>query len=215
MSRPGLPRGLYVITEARRIPLADLLDAVGQALDGGARTVQYRDKSGDGTTRAREATALAALCRARNAVLIVNDDVALAAAAGAQGVHLGEHDASVAQARAQLGDAALIGVSCYDSLERAEQAVAAGADYVAFGSFFPSTTKPDARRAQRDLLVQARTRIALPIVAIGGITPTNGAALIEAGAHALAVVSGVFAQRDVRAAARSYAVLFDERSRNA
>jgi thiamine-phosphate pyrophosphorylase len=212
VSGPGLPRGLYVITEARRIPLADLLDAVGQALDGGARTVQYRDKSGDRATRAREAAALAALCRARNAVLIVNDDVALAAAAGAQGVHLGEHDASVAQARAQLGDAALIGVSCYDSLDRAERASAAGADYVAFGSFFPSTTKPDARRAHRDLLVQARMRITLPIVAIGGITPANGAALIEAGAHALAVVSGVFARRDVRAAARGYAVLFDERS---
>jgi thiamine-phosphate pyrophosphorylase len=209
VSRSPLPRGLYVITDTQHESLDTLLAAVAGVLDGGARTVQYREKSGDSARRVREARALVGLCRARGVPLIVNDDVALAAATGADGVHLGEHDMAPADARAQLGSGAIIGVSCYDSLERAEDARAHGADYVAFGSFFPSPTKPHARRPPIDLLTQARARIALPIVAIGGITPENGAVLIDAGAHALAVVSGVFGQPDVRAAARRYAALYD------
>jgi thiamine-phosphate pyrophosphorylase len=209
VSPPPLPRGLYVITDTRRESLDALLSAVASALDGGARTVQYRDKGADGARREREARALAGLCRARGVPLIVNDDVALAAAAGADGVHLGEHDVAPADARARLGSGAIIGVSCYDSLERAEDARAQGADYVAFGSFFPSPTKPNARRPPIELLTRARARMSLPIVAIGGITPENGAMLVEAGAHALAVVSGVFGLPDVRAAARRYAALYE------
>ena len=209
MSRPRLPRGLYVITDTEHGTLDALLTAVTSALDGGARIVQYRDKGEDGERRGREARALVGLCRARSVPLIVNDDVALAAATHADGVHLGEHDATPAEARALLGPDAIIGVSCYDSLERAEQARAQGADYVAFGSFFPSPTKPHARRPPVDLITRARARIGLPVVAIGGVTPDNGAALVEAGAHALAVVSGVFGQANVQAAARRYAALFD------
>jgi thiamine-phosphate pyrophosphorylase len=206
---PPLPRGLYVITHTARASLDALLAAVARALDGGARTVQYRDKSEDAGRREREARALIELCRARGVPLIVNDDVALAALTRADGVHLGEQDAAPAAARARLGSDAIVGVSCYDSLERAEHAQAEGADYVAFGSFFPSPTKPYARRPARDLITRAHARIVIPIVAIGGITPENGAALVEAGAHALAVVSGVFGQPDARAAARRYADLFD------
>jgi thiamine-phosphate pyrophosphorylase len=209
VTRAVFPRGLYVVTDATLSPGPALQAAVVEALVGGATAVQYRDKGVGAARRLDEATALRDLCAAHRAVLIVNDDVDLAARAGAHGVHVGEDDAGVAEARAALGAGALVGVSCYDSLARAEQAQADGADYVAFGSFYPSATKPHARRASPALLAQASARLSVPIVAIGGITPENGAPLVAAGAHALAVVSGVFAATDPRAAARRYASLFD------
>lgn len=201
-------RGLYAIADTGIISAGDLLEAVAAAITGGARTVQYRDKSGGGTLRLVQARALATLCRDRGATFIVNDDPSLAHAAGADGVHIGREDGALAQARTRLGAAAIIGVSCYNDLERAVAAETKGADYVAFGSFFTSPTKPDAVHANLDLLRRARARLALPIVAIGGIRPDNGGALVEAGADALAVVSGVFAHRDIRAAAGRYAGLF-------
>ena len=197
-------RGLYAITDG---PRADLLDAARAALAGGATMLQYRDKTRESMRRLAEASALAALCREFAVPLIVNDDVELARASHAAGVHLGDDDPSIAAARAALGPAAIIGVSCHDSLRRARAAVAAGAGYLAFGAFFPSPTKPDARRAAPDLLTRARG-FDLPLVAIGGITPDNGRPLIDAGADFLAVISGVFGERDIRAAARSYAKLF-------
>lgn len=199
--------GLYAITNEAS-DACELSDRVARALRGGARAIQYRDKSSDAARRLREAEALRALCRAYNVPLIVNDDVELARAVGADGVHLGKDDASIAEARAILGAEAIIGVSCYNSLERALQAGSAGADYVAFGSFFPSSTKPAAVRASLELLRTARTQIRLPIVAIGGITPENGAQLVAAGADMLAVIQGVFGAPDPEAAARRYAVLF-------
>jgi thiamine-phosphate pyrophosphorylase len=210
VSKPTLPRGLYVITDTQLSPGEALLGAVASAIEGGARTVQFRDKGPDSQARSRAAADLVALCRGKGVPVIINDDVALAARVRADGVHLGEKDAPVDEARAELGSDAIIGVSCYDSLERAERAETEGADYVAFGSFFLSSTKPAARRTKVELIAAARGRIGLPIVAIGGITPTNGAALVAAGAHALAVVSGVFAATDPCAAARAYAALFEE-----
>ena len=198
------PRGLYAITDG---PRTDLLEVVAQALAGGVRVLQYRDKTADAARRHAEATALKQLCDAHAAPLIVNDDVALAAAAGATGVHLGRDDGDVAAARAALGADAIIGVSCYDSLERARAAAAAGADYVAFGAFFPSPTKPLAVRASLDLLRHSAT-LGVPRVAIGGITPDNAPSLIEAGADFLAVISAVFAAPDVRAAAQRFARLY-------
>jgi len=198
------PGGLYAITDG---PRDDLLAAVGKALQGGAAVVQYRDKSPDQARRRDEALALLDLCRRSRAPLIVNDDVALAAAVGAAGVHLGEHDADIVAARTRLGADAIIGVSCYDSLERAQAAAAAGASYLAFGAFFASSTKPNARRATPALL-RAAGGLGLPLVAIGGITPDNARALIEAGADFVAVVSGVFGATDPAAAARRYAELF-------
>jgi thiamine-phosphate pyrophosphorylase len=185
-----------------------LIRRVELALAGGARLVQYRDKSRDLSLRLAQARALGTLCDAAGVPLIINDDIQLAAAVSADGVHLGRDDPDPREARRLLGPSALIGVSCYDRLDLAEAAQAAGADYVAFGSFFPSSTKPLAVRADLDLLRQARRRIRLPLVAIGGITPENGAALIEAGADLLAVVSGVFGAPDLRAAAAAYARLF-------
>ncbi len=201
-------RGLYVLTDPMLGHGAALVAAVSQALDGGARMVQYRDKSGDRRQRLRDAGALAELCHSRQATLIVNDDVELALAVGAHGVHVGRDDAPLQQARARLGERAVIGVSCYNDLQRARAAVAAGASYIAFGSFYSSTVKPDAVRASPELLRQARSALAVPIAAIGGITAANGAALVAAGADMLAVITDVFGHADIRAAAARYAKLF-------
>ncbi|WP_426270766.1 thiamine phosphate synthase [Dyella kyungheensis] len=197
-------RGLYVITDG---PRPDLVPVVAQALAGGARLLQYRDKTRDHERRLTEARAIRALCAARQVPMIVNDDVALAQAAGAAGVHLGEEDGDVAAARAVLGQDAIIGVSCYDSLDRARHLAAEGADYIAFGAFFPSPTKPHARRASFELLRQSAA-LGIPRVAIGGITPDNGGSLIDAGADYLAVISAVFGDPDVRGAAMRFAQLF-------
>jgi thiamine-phosphate pyrophosphorylase len=199
-----LPRGLYAITDG---PRPDLLVVCEAALCGGAAMLQYRDKSMDAARQCAEAAALAALCRRHGVPLIINDDVALAASVGAAGVHLGADDAEIAAARAQLGATAIIGVSCYNSIERARHLAAAGADYLAFGAFFSSPTKPQARRASVDLLTAAQA-LGKPLVAIGGITPDNATALIDAGADFVAVISGVFAAEDPRAAAGQYATLF-------
>lgn len=203
--------GLYAITPADITDPARLADKVAAALRGGARLIQYRDKSTDHARRRATAERLLALTRAHGARLIINDDVALAAAVGADGVHLGRDDMSLAQARAALGPAAVIGVSCYDRFERAQQAAAQGADYVAFGRFFPSTTKPDAVPAAPALLRRARAELGLPVAAIGGINAENGADLIAAGADLLAVVEAVFGAADVEAAARGLSGLFSRR----
>jgi thiamine-phosphate pyrophosphorylase len=200
-------RGLYAITDDTR---GDLPDGATAVLQGGAAVLQYRDKSTDTARRLREARALLAICRARGVPLIVNDDVELAAAIGADGVHLGEHDAGVADARAHLGAGAIIGVSCYDDLDRARRGAGQGADYLAFGAFFPSPTKPNARRATPELL-RAAAAFGLPRVAIGGITPDNARPLIAAGAEFVAAISGVFGASDPTAAARRYADLFSFR----
>lgn len=199
--------GLYAITDG---PRDDLPAVVRAALEGGAALLQYRDKTHDAARRSREVGALKGICEAFGVPLIVNDDVGLARASGAAGVHLGEDDGGIADARAVLGADAIIGVSCYDSLQRARDAAAAGADYLAFGAFFPSSTKPGARHATPDLLRDAR-EFGLPLVAIGGITAENGGSLITAGADYLAVVSALFGTRDIRAAASGFAALFQAR----
>jgi thiamine-phosphate pyrophosphorylase len=211
-------RGLYAVTPdpwaesgTRPDPAPTdrrLLDQVAQAIAGGARLVQYRDKTPDPQIRRRRATALTNLCRSAGVPLIVNDDLNLAAVVGAAGVHLGLDDGDCATARARLGADAIVGVSCYDRLELALVAERAGASYVAFGSFFPSSVKPGAVRPPVELLIRARERLHIPSVAIGGITPQNAASLIAAGADMLAVVTGLFAATDIAAAARSYAQLF-------
>ena len=196
--------GLYAITRSS----PRLEREVAAALRGGARIIQYREKSLPVAERIAQARALAALCTRHDALLIVNDDPAVASAVGGAGVHLGRDDGSVAEARALLGPNALIGVSCYNDLARASNAARAGADYIAFGSFFPSATKPAAARAPLELLQEAKRMLDLPVVAIGGITVDNGGALVAAGADALAVIEGLFGQNDIEATARRYAALF-------
>ncbi len=201
--------GLYALTPDLD-DTALLVAKVTAALEGGACAVQYRHKSASDALRRTQAQALARLHAARGAIYIVNDDPALAAAVGADGVHLGADDASIAAARELIGEDRLIGVSCYGDLARARDAVAHGADYVAFGSFFPSSTKPGARRADVALLPAARV-LGVPVVAIGGIDAANAPTLIDAGADAVAVISDVFAHDDlpvIRAAAAAIAGCF-------
>ena len=207
MNKPSC-QGLYAITDALLIADDSLLYAVEEALIGGAQLIQYRDKSADRTRQLAQAQALNALCQRYNVPLIINDDVELAAACAAAGVHLGRDDAELAVARSRLGKQALIGVSCYNRLELPLAAELAGADYVAFGAIFPSPTKPGETRASVALLREARAALRIPIAAIGGITPDNAPLLLDVGADMLAVVSGVFAQADIRAAAARYAALF-------
>jgi thiamine-phosphate pyrophosphorylase len=201
-----LRRGLYLVTPDE--PDCDRLLARISPLLAEAACLQYRNKAADADLRLQQARALRAMCAGSGVPLIINDDVELAAAIDADGVHLGEHDAAIDAARARLGASAIIGVSCYDELARAQRAAAAGADYVAFGAFFLSPTKPDAPRANSELLRQAAA-LGLPRVAIGGITPENAAIVVAAGADLIAVISGVFDAPDPVAAARACRVLFD------
>jgi thiamine-phosphate pyrophosphorylase len=201
-------RGLYVITDDRRSGPDHLAAQVAAALAGGARVVQYRDKSNDQERRLAEARALVDLCRHHRVPLLINDDVDLASAVNADGVHLGRDDQDIASARDRLPAGSLVGMSCYDDFELAREAARAGADYIAFGSFFPSPTKPDAVPARPDLLRRASRELALPTVAIGGIRPENGAPLVQAGADMLAVISAVFAATDVAAATRAFTPCF-------
>ncbi len=202
--------GLYVITGEADVGVETLVRQTASAIRGGASLVQYRRKGDAPERRRQQAQRLGHLCRAHGIPFIVNDDISLARDVGATGVHLGKDDPPVAVGRRILGQHALIGVSCYDSWQRASEAQSAGADYVAFGSFFPSPTKPEAVHADLALLRQAKATLRVPAVAIGGITPQNAIALIEAGADAVAVISGVFGSDDVEAAARRYAELFED-----
>jgi len=202
-------RGLYAIADTRALAAGELPSRVAAAIAGGARLVQYRHKGGATARPRSEVADLLATCRRLRVPLIINDDLELAATLAADGVHLGRDDPDPGAARRRLGRRAIIGVSCYDDLDRAVEAQAAGADYVAFGSFFPSTTKPEAVRAPIELLQQARIRLTIPMVAIGGITAHDAARLLAAGADAIAVISGIFTEDDPRAAARRYSALFE------
>jgi thiamine-phosphate pyrophosphorylase len=192
-------RGLYAITPET----GELKKRVSAALEGGIAALQYRRKENSDPAEARS---LAGLCRARRTLFIVNDDLELALACGANGVHLGRDDGDIAAARSRL-KGGIVGVSCYDSIERARAAVAAGADYVAFGSVFASPTKPLAVPAPLSLFAEARA-LGVPLVAIGGITLANASQLLAAGADAVAVISDLFAAPDVAARARAYGKLF-------
>jgi len=205
--RPKLA-GLYALTPE----LADTVELAARtelALSGGASAIQYRSKAASAGLKLEQAAALRALCSARGAIFIVNDDVELAHAVHADGIHLGRDDATLAAARARLGPAAIIGVSCYDELERAESAIASGGDYIAFGSFYPSRVKPNAVQAPLSLIADAKARWPQAgIVAIGGITAANAPPLIAAGADAVAVISALYEAPDIALAARELAGCF-------
>jgi thiamine-phosphate pyrophosphorylase len=199
-------KGLYAVTP----DVADtalLLAKVEPVLAAGARLLQYRNKSADAARRGEQARALRAVCRRHAATLIINDDVTLARAIDADGVHVGADDPALAIAREQLGSQKIIGVSCYDDLQRARAAATQGADYVAFGSFFASAVKPGAVRAPLSVLPAARA-LGVPVVAIGGITLDNAGGLIAAGADAVAVISALFAAPDPAGATRDFCRLF-------
>lgn len=201
--------GLYAITpdwaDTRR-----LLVATEAILAGGCRILQYRNKAASDCHRQEQAVALRGLTRRFGTLLIINDDVDLALFVEADGVHLGEDDGELAAARARLGSLSILGASCYQSLELARGAARAGADYIAFGSFFASTTKPLARRADIALLEAARAETGLPLCAIGGITLDNAALL--AGADMLAVITALYDAADPGLAAEQFIKHFEEKT---
>jgi thiamine-phosphate pyrophosphorylase len=210
MTMRAQSRGLYAITPDEP-DTARLLARCEPVLAAGAGWLQYRNKAASPELRRAQVQALMPLCRNHGAALIVNDDWRLAAELGADGAHLGEDDGELRAARSALGPRAILGASCYDRLDLAESAAAAGASYIAFGSFFASPTKPGARRARPELLTRS-SHLRLPRVAIGGITPDNAPSLIAAGADWLAVISGVFDAPDPAAAVRAYLSCFEPQS---
>lgn len=200
--------GLYAVTPDE-IDTAKLIERTAAAVAGGARLVQYRNKTASDRLRREQAIALAAVCRPAHVPLIINDHVDLALDIGADGVHLGRDDGEVARARAKLGTGRIVGVSCYDDIARAVRARVEGADYVAFGGFFPSSTKPGIAPSSPAILARAKEACGLAVIAIGGITAANGAALVAAGADALAVISALYGAPDVKSAALALCALFD------
>ncbi len=198
--------GLYAITQTENKSPDTVINEVIAAIKGGAVIVQYRDKNPlDAPFVARE---LVKICHQHNVPLLINDDIELAALVGADGVHLGREDGAIAQAKQRLGSDAIIGVSCYNSVDYALAAQAQGATYAAFGRFFPSSSKPLAAPAHLETLRQAKLALTIPIVAIGGILPDNGAQLLTAGADLLAVIGGIFDHQPEQSA-RAYQTLFD------
>lgn len=202
--------GLYAVTPDEP-DTAILVGLVGAAIEGGATIVQYRNKAAAPALRREQATALLRVCRDKGAALVVNDHVDLALEIDADGVHVGREDGDVAPARARIGKGRILGVSCYNDVALALRARDGGANYVAFGGFFPSTTKPGTARSPLSLLAEAKRATRLPVVAIGGITLDNAPQLIEAGADAVAVISSLFSGKDVRTTARRFAALFESR----
>lgn len=202
-------RGLYAIADSGILPGDQLIAGVTQALLGGARMIQYRDKSHNYPQREIYARQLLNLCREFSVPFLINDNVVLALQIGAAGVHLGQGDTTIVKARELLGPKAIIGISCHDDLSLAQSAQQNGASYVAFGRFFPSRTKANVPAAYPELLTRAKCYLAIPIVAIGGITPENAAQLIDAGADLIAVIHGLFAQSNIQATAIQFVQLFD------
>ena len=202
-------RGLYAVTPDET-DSARLRTRVLAALACGARILQYRNKVAGAALRSEQAKSLRALCREYGAAFIVNDDLELALAVDADGLHLGGEDGSLAAARARLGPHKLLGASCYSRLENAGRAIAEGADHIAFGSFFVSSVKPGAVRSSPSLLTEAKRRFDVPVVAIGGITLDNAPTLIAAGADSVAVISALFGAPDVALAAKKFNALFGD-----
>ena len=203
-------RGLYAITPDCADSKA-LVQMIAAALTGGARFIQYRQKNAHPQDQASQARELNDLCRASRGALIINDNVELAQQINAAGVHLGRDDMSVAEARLKLGTHKIIGVSCYNQMALAESAIASGADYIAFGAFFPSQTKPSAVRAELALIAEAKQKFNIPVVAIGGISLQNAPQLIAAGADALAVISDLFNAPNISTHASAFQQLFSEK----
>jgi thiamine-phosphate pyrophosphorylase len=197
---PQFP-SIYAISPMQENTIV-LLEQIHAAIKGGVRLVQYRDKTLNLTKRIEQAQALRQLCTAHSVLFLINDDVELAKTCHADGVHLGQSDMAIEQARAQLGEQAIIGITCHDSLTLAQQAAAKGADYLSFGCFFPSKTKPNAKPADLAIIKQAKEQFQLPITAIGGITAQNATQVIEFGADLLAIGAGIFTKPDIDHEAR-------------
>lgn len=200
--------GLYVITDPKLSTPETIVSDVTAALEGGAKIVQFRDKTSDFETQLNISKQLKTVCDKYHAALIINDNLELAKLSQAHGIHIGKNDADFQTVRNTLGDKIIIGVSCYNDLALAQSMQDKGADYVAFGRFFPSLTKPDAPQAEIDTLLKAKKKLSIPIVAIGGIDSSNAAQLIATGVDSIAVIQGVFAQPHIEKSAYKISQLF-------
>jgi thiamine-phosphate pyrophosphorylase len=199
--------GIYAITDCENITPDKLFEKTEYILSVGVALFQYRNKTEDKKQKKILALKLQSLCEKYKTPFIVNDDLALTKEIAADGVHLGQHDADIETARKMLGNK-IIGTSCYDDFNRAMVAEQKGADYVAFGAFFPSTTKPNAKKADINLIVKSKDKLTIPVVAIGGITPENGKQLINAKVDYLAVISGIYSTDDAANSTLAYKNLF-------
>jgi len=206
MTTPVQIRGLYAVTPDTT-DTASLLSRSQAVLKGGANILQYRSKSSDAVMKSEQAAALQRLCQETGALFIINDDIELALKLQADGVHLGECDGSLREARQRLGPDRILGASCYGSIELARQARQAGVDYLAFGAVFPSGSKPEAREVPLSLF-SPKHELGLPLVAIGGITLDNARSVVRAGADSIAVINALFGAADPCQAARSLSALF-------
>lgn len=206
------PKGLYAITDCDNLDTQQLLDSTAAILANGAVLLQYRNKYDPPAAKQDKAEKIQALCREFNVPLIINDDVQLARSLRADGVHLGKDDTDCRKARIMLGPECIIGVSCYNELQRAITAVHDGASYVAFGAFFPTNSKQQTVPADISLVRKAREALSVPLAAIGGITPQNGGQLVAAGVNYLAVISGLYASSDPARTTRQYVNLFMQES---
>lgn len=200
-------RGVYAITSGQT-STALLLNEVQQALDGGIKVLQYRQKRLSYSQQIKQAELLLTYCRDYNCLFLINDNPRLAAEIAADGVHLGQSDTDIVKARELIGPEAIIGITCHDSLKLAQQAELKGADYVAFGAFFPSCSKPDANLAPLSLLTQAKKTLHCPVIAIGGINPDNAKQLINAGADMIAAIHALFASENISAQCTHFNQLF-------
>jgi len=202
-------RGLYAITDCLNLTTAQLLTRTEQVLKAGAAVLQYRNKDADAELKQSQVKLLQELCDCPGPPLLIHAEPGLVHAMAADGIHLARGAMPVAMARELLGPDRIIGISCYNELDRASTGAKEGASYIALGSFFPSRTKPDTIRADPELIGRVKQLLRIPLVAIGGITPDNGRALLEAGADFLAVCSGLYLAEDTFKAARKYMALFD------
>jgi thiamine-phosphate pyrophosphorylase len=202
-------RGLYLITDETLTPYDDIEHYLTPALQNGAKIIQLRDKTGDDETLLQTALKIKALCREYEATFIINDRVDLAREVDADGLHIGRDDESFELARRMMGKKKIIGVSCYGDIFRAKELEHRGVDYVAFGSFFPSATKPHAPTISLSVLADAKRMLNVPVCAIGGITSENAPALVQNGADMIAVISDLWLSDDIAARCRIYAELFN------
>ncbi len=212
MNKKNSLKGLYIVTD-RQLSLdygVPTEKSVAKAIEGGAKIVQYRNKQSALTIRRHEAAVLAVLCKEMGTTFLINDDIDLALEVDADGVHLGQSDTPLSNARRLLGDNKIIGITCHNDLDLAIQAERQGADYVAFGRFYPSISKPTAPPASIDVLKSAAEQLNIPICAIGGINQDNAEILIKQGADMLAVTYSVLGAKKVSQAAQQISKLFPE-----
>lgn len=211
MSNIKMPgKGLYVITEHEQLGFTEVLSRTELILQSGIVALQYRNKFADTRQKLFEARQLQSLCKRYATLFVINDDVELAIELQSDGIHIGREDPGCMTTRSRVGKNMLVGVSCYNDLNLAEAACSCGADYIAFGAMFPTSSKANTSKASPDIIKTAKQRYNLPVVAIGGITPENCRPVLKAGADMLAVISSVYLATDPPSVVNHFNQLINE-----